>query len=45
MAALRSPSSVTTAVPDQLAAIAAWDQAAWSLAALAVVATGTDHQK
>jgi predicted O-methyltransferase YrrM len=41
----RSPASVPSAsapsvVPDLLAAIAAWGQAAWSLAALALVAVG-----
>jgi predicted RNA methylase len=40
MTTLRSPASVPTAAPDLLAAIAAWDQAAWSLAALALVAAG-----
>jgi SAM-dependent methyltransferase len=40
MAALRSPSGAPSMAPDLLAAIAAWDQAAWNLAALAVVAAG-----
>lgn len=40
MTTLRSPASVPTVTPDLLAAIAAWDQAAWSLAALALVAAG-----
>lgn len=40
MAAFRSPPSAPSAAPDLLAAIAAWDQAAWNLAALAVVAAG-----
>jgi predicted RNA methylase len=40
MTTLRSPVSVPSAAPDLLAAIAAWDQAAWSLAALALVAAG-----
>jgi SAM-dependent methyltransferase len=40
MTTLRSPASVPTETPDLLAAIAAWDQAAWSLAALALVAAG-----
>ena len=40
MTTLRSPASVPSVAPDLLAAIAAWDQAAWSLAALALVAAG-----
>jgi predicted O-methyltransferase YrrM len=40
MTTLRSSASVLSAAPDLLAAIAAWDQAAWSLAALALVAAG-----
>ena len=40
MTALRSPASIVNSAPDLLAAIAAWDQAAWSLAALALVAAG-----
>jgi len=40
MTTFRSPASVLTVAPDLLAAIAAWDQAAWSLAALALVAAG-----
>jgi Methyltransferase domain len=40
MTALRSPASIVSSAPDLLAAIAAWDQAAWSLAALALVAAG-----
>lgn len=40
MTTLRSPASVPSVTPDLLAAIAAWDQAAWSLAALALVAAG-----
>jgi predicted RNA methylase len=40
MTPLRSPASAPSAAPDLLAAIAAWDQAAWSLAALALVAAG-----
>jgi protein-L-isoaspartate O-methyltransferase len=40
MTTLRSPASVPIVAPDLLAAIAAWDQAAWSLAALALVAAG-----
>ena len=35
MTTFRSPASVLTVAPDLLAAIAAWDQAAWSLAARA----------
>jgi predicted O-methyltransferase YrrM len=38
MTTLRSPASQPRVAPDLLAAIAAWDQAAWSLAALALVA-------
>jgi protein-L-isoaspartate O-methyltransferase len=34
------PASVPSVAPDPLAAIAAWDQAAWNLAALALVAAG-----
>ena len=40
MTAIRSRASIVSAAPDLLAAIAAWDQAAWSLAALALVAAG-----
>jgi predicted RNA methylase len=40
MTAPRSPASIVSSAPDLLAAIAAWDQAAWSLAALALVAAG-----
>jgi len=40
MTTLRSPASGPSVAPDLLAAIAAWDQAAWSLAALACVAAG-----
>jgi 2-polyprenyl-3-methyl-5-hydroxy-6-metoxy-1,4-benzoquinol methylase len=40
MTTLRSPASLPGVAPDLLAAIAAWDQAAWSLAALALVAAG-----
>ena len=43
MTPLRSPASVPSVLSvaaDLLAAIAAWDQAAWSLAALALVAAG-----
>ncbi|HEY2306339.1 MAG TPA: class I SAM-dependent methyltransferase [Streptosporangiaceae bacterium] len=40
MTTLRPPASVPSAAPDLLAAIAAWDQAAWNLAALALVAAG-----
>lgn len=40
MMTLRSPASTTGVAPDPLAAMAAWDQAAWSLAALALVARG-----
>jgi predicted RNA methylase len=40
MTALRSPASIPSAAGDLLAAIASWDQAAWSLAALALVADG-----
>lgn len=38
MSAVRSPASQPAAAPDLQAAIAAWDQAVWSLAALARVA-------
>ena len=38
MTTLRSSASAPSVTPDLLAAIAAWDQAAWSLAALARVA-------
>jgi Methyltransferase domain len=38
MTTFRSPASVPGVAPDLLAAIAAWGQAAWSLAALALVA-------
>ena len=40
MTPLRSPASIPGVARDMLAAIAAWDQAAWSLAALALVAGG-----
>jgi predicted O-methyltransferase YrrM len=40
MTASRSPASIVSSAPDLLAAIAAWDQAAWNLAALALVAAG-----
>jgi SAM-dependent methyltransferase len=40
MTTLRSSASAPGVAPDLLAAIAAWDQAAWSLAALALVAAG-----
>jgi predicted O-methyltransferase YrrM len=40
MTVLRSPVSVPGVATDLLAAIAAWDQAAWSLGALALVAAG-----
>lgn len=40
MTTLRSSASLPGVAPDLLAAIAAWDQAAWSLAALALVAAG-----
>jgi 2-polyprenyl-3-methyl-5-hydroxy-6-metoxy-1,4-benzoquinol methylase len=40
MTASRSPASIVSSAPDLLAAIAAWDQAAWDLAALALVAAG-----
>jgi SAM-dependent methyltransferase len=40
MTTLRSPASAPSVTADLLAAIAAWDQAAWSLAALALVAAG-----
>lgn len=40
MTPLRSPASVLSVAPDLLAAIAAWDQATWSLAALALMAAG-----
>jgi 2-polyprenyl-3-methyl-5-hydroxy-6-metoxy-1,4-benzoquinol methylase len=40
MTILRPPASVPGVAPDLLAAIATWDQAAWSLAALALVAAG-----
>ncbi|HEY2442879.1 MAG TPA: class I SAM-dependent methyltransferase [Streptosporangiaceae bacterium] len=40
MTAPRSPASIISSAPDLLAGIAAWDQAAWSLAALALVAAG-----
>jgi SAM-dependent methyltransferase len=40
MTALRSPASLPGLAPELMAAIAAWDQAAWSLAALALVAAG-----
>jgi len=40
MTTLRSAASVPSIAPDLLAAIAAWDQAAWSLGALALVAAG-----
>ena len=40
MTAILSRASIVSAAPDLLAAIAAWDQAAWSLAALALVAAG-----
>jgi protein-L-isoaspartate O-methyltransferase len=40
MTTLRSPASAPSVAPDLLAAIAAWDQAAWGLAALALVAAG-----
>ena len=40
MTTLRSPASLPGVAPDLLAAIAAWDQAAWNLAALALVAAG-----
>lgn len=39
MTMLRSPASAPSVATDLLAAIAAWDQAAWSLAALAHVMT------
>ena len=45
MTPLRSPASVPSVLSvaaDLLAAIAAWDQAAWSLAALALVAAGNE---
>jgi predicted O-methyltransferase YrrM len=40
MTTVRSSASAPSVAPDLLAAIAAWDQAAWSLAALAFVAAG-----
>ena len=40
MTSLRSPASIPGVAPGLLAAIGAWDQAAWSLAALALVAAG-----
>jgi predicted O-methyltransferase YrrM len=40
MTTLRSTASAPGVAPDLLAAIAAWDQAAWNLAALALVAAG-----
>jgi hypothetical protein len=40
MTTLSSPSSLPAVAPELLTAIAAWDQAAWSLAALALVAAG-----
>jgi predicted O-methyltransferase YrrM len=40
MTTLRPPASVPSVAPKLLAAIAAWDQAAWNLAALALVAAG-----
>jgi predicted O-methyltransferase YrrM len=40
MTTLRSPADTPSAAPDLQAAIAAWDQAVWSLAALALVAAG-----
>jgi SAM-dependent methyltransferase len=40
MTTLRSPASEPSLAADLQAAIAAWDQAAWSLAALALVAAG-----
>jgi predicted O-methyltransferase YrrM len=40
MTTLRSPASAPSVTADLLAAIAAWDQAAWSLAALVLVAAG-----
>ena len=40
MTTLRTPDSPPSVAPDLLAAIAAWDQAAWSSAALALVAAG-----
>jgi SAM-dependent methyltransferase len=40
MTTLRFPASAPSVAPDLRAAIAAWDQAAWSLAALALVAAG-----
>lgn len=40
MTTLRSPASANGVATDLLAAIAAWDQAAWCLAALARVAAG-----
>lgn len=40
MTTLRTPASVPGVATDLLAAIASWDQAAWSLAALALVAAG-----
>jgi protein-L-isoaspartate O-methyltransferase len=40
MTTLRTPASAPGVATDLLAAIAAWDQAAWNLAALALVAAG-----
>ena len=40
MTTLRSPVSAPGVAPDLLAAVAAWDQAAWNLAALALAAAG-----
>ena len=40
MTTLHSPNSLPGLAPDLLAAIGAWDQAAWNLAALALVAAG-----